>query len=493
MRANRTLLVLTALFFFAFVVRLYGFTNPIADWHSWRQADTSAVSRNFVASGFDLLHPRFDDLSNVPSGKDNPQGYRFVEFPIYNLLQAGFFKFIGVFTLEEWGRLVSIGASLLATFFLYKLVSKYTSTTAGLLTAFFYAFLPYDIYYGRTILPDPSMVAAILGGIYFFDQWAEKWSQVASRKSQAKQKDPIPHTSYLLLATLFTAAAFLLKPYALFYTLPMLVIAFNAFGWRMILKWQLWLFAILSVLPLVWWRLWMQQFPEGIPASAWLLNGNGIRFRPAFFRWMGYERLIKLLSGYVGIIFVALGLYQLRFEKSKLFYGAFMLSALLYVAIFATGNVQHDYYQIVIMPSVAILYGLGAYFILQLKKLKQGHLGVILVSLITLAALYFSWHQVKDYFNINNHSIIIAGQAIDQLTPKNAKVIANYTGDTSFLYQTKRKGWASFEKSLPDMVKMGADYLVLANPTKDDEKISQDYKVVKETPDYILFNLHQKP
>ena len=66
----------------AFGVRLYRFDGPIADWHSWRQSDTSAVSRNFVKYGFDILHPKFDDLSNVPSGLDNPNGYRFVEFLI---------------------------------------------------------------------------------------------------------------------------------------------------------------------------------------------------------------------------------------------------------------------------------------------------------------------------------------------------------------------------------------------------------------------------
>ena len=37
----------------AFFVRLYHFNWPVADWHSWRQADTSAVSRNFVKNGFE--------------------------------------------------------------------------------------------------------------------------------------------------------------------------------------------------------------------------------------------------------------------------------------------------------------------------------------------------------------------------------------------------------------------------------------------------------
>ena len=104
-----------------------------------------------------------------------------------------------------------------------------------------------------------------------------------------------------------------------------------------------------------------------------------------------------------------------------------------------------------------------------------------------------SWLQVRDYFNINNRSIVIAGEAIDRMIPKDAKIIANYNGDTSFLYQTKRKGWASFEKPLPEMITMGADYLALANPTKVDEGLGQTYKIIKKTKDYLLLDLHRKP
>src|SRR5258708_28401070 len=84
-----------------FIVRLYRFNNPIADWHSWRQSDTSAVSRNFVKNGIDFLHPTFDDLSNVPSGLDNPKGYRFVEFPLYNIKTASLYMFFVGFSIAE--------------------------------------------------------------------------------------------------------------------------------------------------------------------------------------------------------------------------------------------------------------------------------------------------------------------------------------------------------------------------------------------------------
>src|SRR3989338_4745861 len=96
----------------AFLARTYRLNEPLADWHSWRQADTSSVTRRFVSEGIDLLHPRYDDLSSIPSGKDNPQGWRFVEFPIINALTAVTFNGIGVLSLEVWGRLTSIAFSL---------------------------------------------------------------------------------------------------------------------------------------------------------------------------------------------------------------------------------------------------------------------------------------------------------------------------------------------------------------------------------------------
>jgi len=88
---------LALIFALALLLRLYKIDNPIADWHSWRQADTAAVSRNFLKYGFNPLYPRFDDLSCTASMRENPQGWRFVEFPIFNLIHAGLFKVFNYF------------------------------------------------------------------------------------------------------------------------------------------------------------------------------------------------------------------------------------------------------------------------------------------------------------------------------------------------------------------------------------------------------------
>ena len=114
--------LLWLILFLALALRLHRVDYPLADWHSWRQADTAAVSRNFIKNGVDLLRPRFDDLSNVASGKENPEGYRFVEFPLYNWLHAGLAQNLSFFNLVAWGRLLSIGFSLGSLYFLYLLV-----------------------------------------------------------------------------------------------------------------------------------------------------------------------------------------------------------------------------------------------------------------------------------------------------------------------------------------------------------------------------------
>lgn len=476
------IIVLVLIFAVGLILRLYRFNGPIADWFSWRQADTSAVSRNFVSGGFDLLHPRFDDLSNVPSGiYDNPQGYRFVEFPIYNIFQAGLFKTAGHFTIEEWGRLVTIFFSLLSALFLLLIVKRRDSFLSGILTAFFFLFLPFNIFYGRTILPDPMMVAFTLGGIYFFDLWINKDSRLR-----------IYDLSFLA-ALIFTIAAFLIKPFAGFFMLPMVYLAYEKYGFDFLRKWQLWFFAIISLLPLGLWRIWMLQFPAGIPQSSWLFNGNNIRFKGAFFHWIFAQRIAELILGFWGLPVLILGIIA-KHKKNSLFFLSFVFSSLIYICVVATGNVQHDYYQIPIVPTIAIFLGLGSAYLLNPPKEYVSRFKTIPILIVCLLFMFsFSWFEVRDFFNINDRSIIIAGQAVDTMTPKNAKVLAPYGGDTSFLYQTKRKGWASFERSLPELIGMGADYLVIANPKQDDYGLSKTYKTVSATSEYILFNLHEKP
>src|SRR3989344_9203010 len=98
------LAIITA--FMGLLVRLYKIGNPVADWHSFRQADTASVTRVYAEEGINLLIPRYHDISTTQSGLFNPEGYRFVEFPIFNAIHALLLTNFGIFSLEVWGRLL---------------------------------------------------------------------------------------------------------------------------------------------------------------------------------------------------------------------------------------------------------------------------------------------------------------------------------------------------------------------------------------------------
>ena len=166
LRSSTGLLIL--LLAVALLVRLYRITNPIGDWHAFRQADTASVTREYVKHGVDWLRPHYQDLSNIQSGKDNLDGYRMVEFPLVNGVLATLLRAVPALPLVLTSRLVSVLVSLGSLWFLVQLVEKFTGNkTIGWLSGFFIALLPYSIYYSRVILPEPYVLFFSLGSLYF--------------------------------------------------------------------------------------------------------------------------------------------------------------------------------------------------------------------------------------------------------------------------------------------------------------------------------------
>lgn len=467
--------ILIGIIVLAFVVRLYRLNFPLADWHSWRQADTAAVSRRYLDEGINLLYPRYDDLSSIPSGRENPQGWRFVEFPLYNGLHTLVSKIFPVFSFEVWGRLLSNLISLGSLYFLYLIVKKLLDKKTALFSAFFFAFLPFNIYYSRTILPEPVMVFFSLTFIYFFVCWIESVGKKASLVN-------------LGLFSLFLSLAILTKPFVVFLGLPLLYFAFKNLKFKLI-RLDLFLGVLLALILFAAWRWWESHFPAGIPDFTWLFNSTGIRFRPAFFRWLFAERLGKLILGYWGAVFFVLGLVKKPEEKEGWFFHWWLLSILLYFAIFATGNVTHDYYQIIAIPIISVFLAKGSVFLISLPK-NLVHRFTVYCLLITvyLFLFSFSWFHVRDFFNINHPEIVEAGEAVDRLAPKEALVVAPYGGDTAFLYQTKRKGWP-VGGAIEDKVKRGAAYFVSVNFDEETTELMRRCPILLQKEKFVIINL----
>ena len=431
-------IICTFLILLGILLRLYKINSPLADWHSFRQADTASVSRYFLTNGINLLDPRYQDISRVQSGIFNPNGYRLVEFPIYNALHVYFYKIFSFLTFEEAGRMLSVLFTVITSVFLLKIATHYFGKVAGMLTMFIFLTLPFNIYFTRVILPEPLAVMLGIGGLWFFIKYSEK----------GKTQD-------LILYSLLMSMGVLVKPYIIFYNVFVLYWFWRNYGIKkMFIQKDAIILSLIIFLPFIFWRFWIMRHPEGIPFWKWTFNGDGVRFKPAFWYWIFGERIGKLILGVWGVYLMLVGILT---SKKNNFLITLLLGGFLYVSVIATANVRHDYYQTLLIPPIAIAVALGLE-----KMIKEGledRIKLFIPLSIFCLMILISAFQVKEFYKINHPEIIDAGKAVDRLAPPDALVIASYNGDTAFLYQTKRKGWPVVELPINELIAEGASYL----------------------------------
>lgn len=457
-----------------FWARLYKIDNPVADWHSWRQADTAAVARNFYKEGFNPFIPKYDDMSGVAENPiPNPNRYRFVEFPIYNSLVYFTYHLNGGVD-EKLARLVSAVISLGSLVFLFLITKRYFGIATGLVSSLVFAVLPFNIFFSRVILPEPTLVFFSLGMLYFVDRWIFEDTK-----------------RLYLLGIFFTAGAFLVKPSAAFYFLPLVYSFYKKEGRLWPIPRRYYFYLITSLIPFIGWRIWMSRFPEGIPASSWLLNGNGIRFRPAFWKWIIGDRFGREILTVAGSVLFFIGLIIKPTQKEGLLLHILALSSLLYLIVFATGNVQHDYYQALIIPALAIFLARGFVLLIQgipgfVPRLWTIPFGVLFFSL----TFYLGWQEVKGLYQINNGVIVDAGKFADKVLPKDAVVVAPYGGDTAFLYQTNRSGWPFVALPMKDLIdRFRVNYYISVNYDAKTNWVMRKYKTIEKNPKFVIVDL----
>jgi hypothetical protein len=459
---------------FGFFVRLYKIENPVADWHSFRQADTASVSRLYSENGINILYPKYHDVSTTQSGLSNLEGYRFVELPLYNAIHVILYNNFPLFTLEVWGRIFSIFMSLVSSIIIFLIAKKCISKWSGLIASFIFLFIPFNIYFSRVILPEPLSVTLGLAAIWFFIKYT----------SDNKNK-------FLFISAFSLSLSLLVKPYMVFYSLPIIFLSFKEKGLRGSLKDKnYWIFALIVFLPLLLWRAWISQYPEGIPFWKWVFNDDGIRFKPAFWKWIFGERLTKLILGYWGLIPFSFGL--LKINKKQMVIVGLLAGVFLYVSVIATANVRHDYYQTLVIPAISLMVALGIISMWENSFFGKYRLRFLLIFSIFMMFVA-SFVEIKEFYKINHPEIIEAGIAASKIVPKDSLLIAPYYGDTAFLYQTKRRGWPVVDRPINELINKGAEYYVSVDlnhyQTLEFEK---EYTTMIKTDSYIILDLTKK-
>ncbi len=133
-------LLLFVILLVALGVRLWGITNPLLDDQAWRQADTASMSSHMLGHLTDI--PRVF-LPQLNYDGVTPQRVE-LEFPFLPYLLAWTWTLFG--WADIWGRLWSVGLSLVTVLGIYDLGRKMFTDRAGLFAAAIYTIMPLSIY-----------------------------------------------------------------------------------------------------------------------------------------------------------------------------------------------------------------------------------------------------------------------------------------------------------------------------------------------------------
>lgn len=485
--------------FLAFILRLYRLHYPLLDWHSFRQADTASVTLEFMRHHYPIWRPHYHDLGNTQSGLYNTGGDRMVEFPLVNYVLSIIFAGVASADLVLFLRFASVVVATLSVGVLYALIYQWSGKKdLALLSAFIMAVLPFGVYFGRAILPEPYQLCLILLSLYSFTVYLKH-----------------PTTPKYLATLAFYMLAMLVKPTSIFMLPLLLLLAWQQYRWRLLAKFEFYLLAALAILPAFVWQQYIKAFPAGIPNTGWLLNGDGIRLRPSWWWWLFYRRLTVDWLGYWGIAFLLVGTLPEKLLPKfwspltwRLYF--WLLSVFIYLVVFATGNVRHDYYQYLALPIVCTILARGILFLiawlrqylktkLKVKKIygvpahAYENIHLFLASLPVLLwgllAWQFAWRQNVGKFNINRWDQAKIGAVANQILPDNAVVVADtYGEDTNFLWQTQRVGFASLV-SLEEKIIRGATHLVRCERDEIYQQLLTQYPLLYEDEYGYIFTL----
>lgn len=480
MKQKKILLILLL----TLTTRLYHIDFPIAGWHSWRQADTAAIARNFATESMNIAYPAIDWRGNTP-------GYVESEFQLYTFTIALLYKLFGIH--EFFGRALSVICSVLTVLGLYLLVKKMIDEPTALWASLFYSILPLSIYYGRAFMPEQMMLMFSVFGIYFYSQWLDdnNWKHFLAS-----------------VACIFLAV--LLKLPTLYLGLPLLFLSWTKFKFTLFRQPKIWLFAVIVFVATTAWYYHSHSLKllTGLTFGIWEVStdkwGNlDLIVSLKFYNDVFFKSLAERHFTYPAFILFVFGLFmKRRWEPEKVF-DYWLIAILVYILIVAKGNQVHEYYQLPFMlPGVVFLAKPFSRIsdVAKAMHLHERTSRVVLASFVVVT-IVLSVLRLVHIFNGERYDapLFALSKSVQQIIPENDLVIALSNGNPVVLYNAGRKGWncsvadihnAYFEKKKSE----GARYFIgeknnFSETGTELNLLRDDYTIIAESEVWVIVRL----
>lgn len=446
-------LLLAALLAVAALMRLYHFQTPLVDQLYVKQIHVANHARNIARPSWNPLRFSFDFLDE--------RGDRMVlteEVPLYNGLVGATYSLFGE---HEWlGRLLSLLATLVTIVSLYDLVRREYDVETGLVAAFLFALSPLSIFYGRALLPDPWMTACMVLSVAFYRRYldeGERWRWLAAAAAAG------------LLAAMF-------KTFGLLVLVPLADMAYRRGGWRAWLAPRFLLLVGAIVVPIA---LWIVGVFLRVPNPT---------AHTSYFFWQSpgslwHHRLYVRLTfgmffhdcGPVATVLIVLGIVAavLGRARSRPLWG-WSAAGVLYLFAFAPKLMDHDYYELIVLPVLATWGALGWHAAERIAPRRPGRKVWAGAATVALATVIHSPLVMRAKYELEIGHVVVAERLKELCSPTGRVVVIGQRIGWPEVHYCGRQGWVQqcyvlptdWRQTFQNYQRLGAEYAaVYFDPT----------------------------
>jgi hypothetical protein len=353
-------LALVCLLVAAFGLRLYHVQDPPLGFHATRQYRSLLLARSYY----------FDSQASIPAWErevadTSAARQGILEPPLLEHIVALGYQITGGESLWP-SKVLSSFFWLVGGVCLYRLAQRLAGSGPAVLSTALYLFLPFGVVASRSFQPDPLMVMLVLGS----------WLAIV------RYWETNTRWRFAVMAGL-SASAFFVKPTALFPLLgPFLALSITARGARATL-WsrQTALYVAVTLLPT------LGVYAYGVVTGTFLVTEAEKTVLPELFVttffWRSWLANINVVLGIPILLAALAGTCLLRDRRSRALVGGVWAGYVLFCLAVNYNVATHDYYQLQLIPIVAL--GLA----------PLARLGLAIISTARLVLRVAAWSAVS--------------------------------------------------------------------------------------------------
>jgi hypothetical protein len=267
-------------------------------------------------------------------------------------------------------------------------------------------------------MPEATVLFFYVTALYLFQKWLDE-----------------QRFTILLLASISTALAILVKPTSIHIGLIFALLAIHQHGWQIIKKWQVWLAGAITLTPGLLWYLHARNLYLEYGNTFGLLSGGDSKFGNLDY-WLSphfYLSIAKLetkwIFAWAGLIFFLAGLILSLKERRNplLLYGIATIGIYYMIVARYAQEGWGIQYHIYAVPFAALGFAIGLDWLLDHPKRVPGNTTALLLSALTLLGSAYLYQQM---LRVTDSRLVGCAESVKQLVPENARIIASATSPT---------------------------------------------------------------